>query len=60
MNAECIITIELGTNAVRVFAFDLTGNVIASAKGSYPTFHSKPDYSEQISYPFDLLYSLNA
>jgi gluconokinase len=44
---ECIITIELGTNAVRVFAFDLKGNVIASAKGSYPTFHSQPDYSEQ-------------
>jgi gluconokinase len=44
---ECIITIELGTNAVRVFAFDLKGNLIASAKGSYPTFHSEPDYSEQ-------------
>jgi gluconokinase len=44
---ECIVTIELGTNAVRVFAFDLKGNVIASAKGSYPTFHSQPDYSEQ-------------
>jgi len=44
---ECIITIELGTNAVRVFAFDLTGNVVASSKGSYPTFHSQPDYSEQ-------------
>ena len=25
---KCIITIELGTNAVRVFAFDLKGNVI--------------------------------
>jgi gluconokinase len=44
---ECIITIELGTNAVRVFAFDLRGTVVASAKGSYPTFHSQPDYSEQ-------------
>jgi gluconokinase len=44
---ECIITIELGTNAVRVFAFDLSGTVVASAKGSYPTFHSQPDYSEQ-------------
>ncbi len=44
---ECIITIELGTNAVRVFAFDLKGNLISSAKGSYPTFHSDPDYSEQ-------------
>jgi gluconokinase len=44
---ECIITIELGTNAVRVFAFDLKGNVVGSTKGSYPTFHSEPDYSEQ-------------
>lgn len=44
---ECVITIELGTNAVRVFAFDLTGNVVGSSKGSYPTFHVQPDYSEQ-------------
>ncbi|HEY3405462.1 MAG TPA: gluconokinase [Ohtaekwangia sp.] len=44
---ECIITIELGTNAVRVYAFDLKGNVITSMKGSYPTFHLEPDYSEQ-------------
>ena len=44
---KCIITIELGTNAVRVFAFDLKGNVIASMKGHYPTFHTEPDYSEQ-------------
>jgi len=44
---ECIITIELGTNAVRVFAFDLKGNVIGSTKGTYPTFHTAPDYSEQ-------------
>jgi gluconokinase len=44
---ECVITIELGTNAVRVFAFDLSGNVVGSAKGSYPTFHVQPDYSEQ-------------
>jgi gluconokinase len=44
---ECIITIELGTNAVRVVAFDLKGNTIGSMKGSYPTFHTEPDYSEQ-------------
>ena len=43
----CIVTIELGTNAVRVFAFDLNGIVIGSAKGAYPTLHPKPDYSEQ-------------
>jgi gluconokinase len=44
---KCVITIELGTNAVRVFAFDLSGNVIGSAKGYYPTFHPEPDRSEQ-------------
>lgn len=44
---ECIITIELGTNAVRILAFDLKGNTIGSLKGSYPTFHTEPDYSEQ-------------
>src|SRR3982751_5791956 len=43
----CIITIEIGTNAVRVVAFDLKGNTLASMKGLYPTFHSQPDYSEQ-------------
>lgn len=44
---DCIITIDIGTGAVRVVAFDLSGNVLGSTKGSYPTFHSKPDYSEQ-------------
>ena len=44
---QCIITIELGTNAVRIFAFDLNGNTIGSMKGHYPTFHSQPDFSEQ-------------
>ena len=44
---KCIITIELGTNAVRIFAFDLNGVVIGSMKGYYPTFYSQPDYSEQ-------------
>lgn len=44
---ECVITIELGTNAARVVAFDRKGTVIGSAKGSYPTFHTQPDHSEQ-------------
>lgn len=44
---QCIITIELGTNGVRVFAFDLDGHVIGSMKGYHPTFHTEPDYSEQ-------------
>ena len=46
-NMECVITVEIGTNAVRVMAFDLSGKVIGSMKGSYPTFHIEPDYSEQ-------------
>jgi gluconokinase len=44
---ECILTIELGTNAIRVFAFDLNGNLLGFSRGSYPTFHPGPDYSEQ-------------
>ena len=44
---DCIISIELGTNAVRIYAFDLDGNVIGFAKGAYPTFHPDPDHSEQ-------------
>lgn len=44
---ECIITIEIGTNAVRIFAFDLKGNIIGSMKGSYPTLYTEPDSSEQ-------------
>ncbi|MEO6548674.1 MAG: gluconokinase [Ferruginibacter sp.] len=44
---QCIISIEIGTNAVRIFAFDLNGSIIGSMKGYYPTFHSQPDYSEQ-------------
>jgi gluconokinase len=44
---ECIITIEIGTGAIRVTAFDLKGNLIDSSKGSYPTFHARPDFSEQ-------------
>jgi gluconokinase len=44
---DCVITIELGTNAVRVFAFDISGNLIGSTRGTYPTFHPAPDYSEQ-------------
>ncbi|MBX2945077.1 MAG: gluconokinase [Cyclobacteriaceae bacterium] len=46
-NKECVITVEIGTNAVRVMAFDLGGKVIGSMKGSYPTFHAEPDHSEQ-------------
>jgi len=44
---DCIITIEIGTGAIRVAAFDLKGTVLGSSKGSYPTFHAKPDFSEQ-------------
>jgi len=44
---DCIITIDLGTGAVKVSGFDLKGGIIGFTKGSYPTFHTKPDYSEQ-------------
>lgn len=44
---DCIITIDLGTAAVKVTAFDLSGGVIGSIRASYPTFHTSPDYSEQ-------------
>jgi len=44
---ETIITIDIETTAVRVIAFDLKGKQIAARKGTYPTFHSQPDYSEQ-------------
>lgn len=44
---NCIITIELGTNAVRIFAFDLAMNVIGFRKGHYPTFNEALDRSEQ-------------
>jgi gluconokinase len=44
---DCIITIEIGTGAIRVAAFDLNGVILGSSKGSYPTFHARPDFSEQ-------------
>ncbi len=44
---DCIITIEIGTGAIRVVAFDLKGEMLGSSKGTYPTFHEKPDFSEQ-------------
>lgn len=44
---DCIITIEIGTGAIRTTAFDMAGNLLGSSKGSYPTFHAKPNYSEQ-------------
>jgi gluconokinase len=44
---DCIITIEIGTGAIRVAAFDLKGMILGASKGSYPTFHARPDFSEQ-------------
>lgn len=44
---NCIITIEIGTGAIRVAAFDMNGLILGSSKGSYPTFHARPDFSEQ-------------
>ena len=44
---DCIITIEIGTGSIRVAGFDLQGNLLGSSRGSYPTFHAKPGFSEQ-------------
>lgn len=44
---DCIITIEIGTGAIRVTAFDMEGMLLGSSKGAYPTFHARPDFSEQ-------------
>ncbi len=44
---EIITTIDIGTTAVRIVAFDYLGNRVANKKGSYPTLHTQPDYSEQ-------------
>lgn len=44
---DCFLSIELGTNAVRVYAFDVSGNILGFGRGTYPTFHPHSDYSEQ-------------
>lgn len=44
---SCIITIELGTNSVRIYAYDINGNIIGSSKGYCPTVQPESDYSEQ-------------
>lgn len=44
---DCILTIDINTSAVKIHAFDMNGRVICWKKGSYPTFHPQPDYSEQ-------------
>lgn len=44
---DCLITIDINTSAVKIHAFDMNGRVICWKKGSYPTFHPQPDYSEQ-------------
>jgi gluconokinase len=44
---ECIIAIEIGTGAIRVTAFDLNCTLLGSSKGAFPTFHARPDFSEQ-------------
>jgi gluconokinase len=44
---DCIITIEIGTSVIRVAGFDLSGVILGYAKGTYPTLHVRPDFSEQ-------------
>ncbi|PWK22343.1 gluconokinase [Arcicella aurantiaca] len=44
---DCLLTIDINTSTVKIHAFDMNGKVICCKKGSYPTFHPQPDYSEQ-------------
>ncbi len=44
---DCLITIDINTSAVKIHAFDMNGGLLCAKKGSYPTFHPQPDYSEQ-------------
>ena len=44
---SCIITVNIGTTACKVIGYDYAGKEIISSKGSYPTFHPHPDWSEQ-------------
>ena len=44
---DCIITIDIGTTAVKVSAFGMKSQLLGVRKGSYPTFHPKPEHSEQ-------------
>jgi gluconokinase len=44
---DCLLTIDINTSAVKIHAFDMNGRVICWKKGSYPTFHPQPNYSEQ-------------
>jgi gluconokinase len=44
---ECIITIDINTSAVKVHVYNLNGQDLYSRKGTYPTFHPQPDWSEQ-------------
>ncbi|MEA5403853.1 gluconokinase [Arcicella sp. DC2W] len=44
---DCIITIDINTSAVKIHAFDMNGRMLCWKKGSYPTFHPQPNYSEQ-------------
>ncbi|MFN4145530.1 MAG: gluconokinase [Runella sp.] len=44
---NCIITLDIGTSNVKASAFDMEAKLIASRRGTYPTFHPQPDQSEQ-------------
>jgi gluconokinase len=44
---DCIISIELGSDAVNVIVYKTNGQMIDAMKGSYTTYHTEPDYSEQ-------------
>jgi gluconokinase len=43
----CVLTIDIGTSATKVIAFDFSGNELVNRTGSYPTFYPNPGWSEQ-------------
>jgi gluconokinase len=43
----CILTIDIGTSATKIIGFDYLGQELVYRKGAYPTFHPRPDWSEQ-------------
>ncbi|MEM1759736.1 MAG: xylulokinase [Thermofilaceae archaeon] len=42
-----ILTIDLGTSAVKILIFDTAGKVLAQARAGYPTHRPQPGWAEQ-------------
>jgi xylulokinase len=47
MKKDYLLGIDLGTGGCKVTVIDLSGAVIESASGEYPTLHPKPAWAEQ-------------